>query len=1004
MCGPITGKDMPRSNRFRSSLIAASIIAVLSLPVVPAAVASGQRQVEVAAGDLVDAVEALARQFGVNAIYRSEQLRGLRTDGVSGVLGTREAFEKLLEGTALNVTEEDGSVLIGPPGNSVGAPGHTPGAARQDASATNLDTILVTAASSRLGRLGFDAPTPTTTLSAEDLSIGARPNVAAALNDLPYFRAGVSPQTTGTNTDAGSAPVDLRALGVNRTLVLIDGRRFSSTNDLNTIPTILVKSADIVTGGASAAWGSGAVSGVVNLAIDRTFTGARLGAQYGISDQGDANERRFEAAVGHELFGGRGHVVLGAEFLDNDGLVPRSRRENVSGWATLPDGQGRFVLTPDVSIADAAYGGLILTGALAGQEFNPDGSLSAFQYGRVVGGTQMVGGNGPTADDFSPLVTPQRRYSTMGTAYLDLTDSTRLTLDVRHSRMYNDYPWFGDHNRGATRLTIGADNAFLPAQVRDALAQVGESSFEMGRFNSDFAYARIDFQRKTTEATLAIDGYLGQNWKWKSYYTHGEYRQDFRNPGFLLRENYARAVDSILSPTTGQPICRVALTDPTTDCVPINLFGSGSPSAAAIAYATGAPTQETLIKLDSGGLSLQGDPWTLPAGDVSVALGVEARREWQQTTAGAQDTAGEFRSFSHSSMFGAFRVKEAFGEILVPLVRDVPGFNKLEVNAAARISDYDTTGSIWSWKAGATNEFLPGFRARATRSRDIRSANLTELFTTATTAWNGLADPVTGQNVTALVIGGGNPDLTPEEADTTTFGLTWTPAFTEGLDLSIDYFNITINDVIMSLGVQEVVNRCFRGNQVLCGRITRDADNNIERIMSTPVNLAEYKTDGIDAEILYTFPAEKLIPSASGRFQWRALATWINNLTTDDGEVKLGYIGSQGSAFIGPGIPRLRVMNNIAYRGDRFGVNLRARYISAGQYNRAVDIVNNDIGSYTYFDLGLNARIASFAGSELEIYSNINNLFDKDPPASSAFSAYYDVLGRYYSIGARVRF
>ncbi|WP_407354000.1 TonB-dependent receptor domain-containing protein [Luteimonas sp. R10] len=991
---------MPRSNRFRSSLIAAAIFAVLSLPVVAVAAASEPRPVEVAAGDLVEAVETLARQFGINAIYRAEQLRGLQTDGVSGVLGSREAFEKLLEGTALHVTEEDGSVLISLPDDSAGAPDRAPGAARGDAS--TLDAVVVTA-SSRLGRLGFDAPTPTTVLSAEDLSIGGRPNVAAALNDLPYFRAGVSPQTTGTNTDAGSAPVDLRALGVNRTLVLIDGRRFSSTNDLNTIPTVLVRSVDIVTGGASAAWGSGAVSGVVNIAIDRTFTGTKLGAQYGVSDRGDANERRFEAALGKELFGGRGHVVLGAEFLDNDGLVPRSRRENVSGWATLPDGEGRFVLTHDVSIADAAYGGLILTGALAGQEFNPDGTLSDFQFGRVVG-TSMVGGNGPRTDDFSPLMTPQRRYSAMGTAYFDLTDSTRLTLDVRHSRMYNDYPWFGDHNRGAGRLTIGADNAFLPAPVRDALVEAGESSFQMGRYNSDFAYARIDFQRKTTEATLAIDGDLGQDWRWKSYYTHGEYRQDMRNPGFLLRDNYARAVDSVLSPTTGQPVCRVALTDPTTDCVPINLFGSGSPSAAAIDYVTGTPSQDTLIKLDAGGLSLQGDPWALPAGDVSVALGIEARREWQQTTAGALDTVGAFRTFSHSSMSGAFRVKEAFGEILVPIVRDVPGFNKLEVNAAARISDYDTTGSIWSWKAGATNEFLPGFRARATRSRDIRSANLTELFTTALTGFNGVADPVTGQNVTALVIGGGNPDLTPEKADTTTFGLAWTPAFTEGLDISIDYFDITINDVIISLGVQEVVNRCFRGNQVLCGRITRDADNNIEMIRSTPVNLAEYKTDGIDAEVLYTFPAEKLVSSASGSFQWRTLATWVDDLTTDDGEVKLGYVGSQGSAFIGPGIPRLRVMNNIAYRGDRFGANLRARYISAGKYNRAVDIVNNDIGSYTYFDLGLNARIASFTGSDLEIYANINNLFDKAPPASSGFSAYYDVMGRYYAIGARLRF
>lgn len=994
---------MSRSNRFRSSLIAASIIAVLSLPVITTAVASPPRPVEVAAGDLVEALEVLAKQFDVNAIYPAEQLRGLQTGGVSGEFGAREAFEKLLEGSGLRVTEEDGSVLISLPESRAGGAGHHQEAAYGDGADTTLETLHVRASSSRIDRPGFDAPTPTTSLGVEELAIGARPNIGAVLNDLPHFRPGVTPQTSGTNNMAGSAPADLRGLGVNRTLVLLDGRRFSSTNDLNTIPTIMVKGVDVVTGGASAAWGSGAVSGVVNIAIDRDFTGTRLGSQYGISDRGDANERRFEAAFGRELFGGRGHVVLGAEFLDNDGLVPRSRRGQVSGWATLPDGQGRFVLTPDISIADAAYGGLIVSGALAGQEFNPDGSLSPFEYGRVVG-TSMVGGNGPRGDDFSPLMTPQRRYSVMATSYFDLTESTRLTLDVRHSRMYNEYPWFGDHNRGGSRLTIQDDNAFLPGHVRDALAQAGETSFQMGRYNADFAYADIDFQRKTTEATLALDGYLGQNWRWSTYYTHGEYRDDVSNPGFLLRDNYARSVDSVLDPVTGQPVCRVALTDPSTDCVPINLFGNGSPSDAAVAYVTGAPSSNTLIKLDAGGISLQGEPWTLPAGDVSVAVGLEGRREWQETVVGELDEAGAFATMSYAPMFGSFSVKEAFGEVLVPLVRDVPGLNKLELNAAARLSDYDTTGSIWSWKVGATNEFMPGLRARATRSRDIRSASLTEMFTTQTTAWNGLADPVTGQNVTALIIGGGNPDLKPEEADTITFGLAWTPGFTEGLDLSIDYFNITINDVITSVQVQEVVTRCFRGNQRLCGQIVRDANNNIERIMSTPVNLAEYKTDGIDAEILYTLPADRLFPAAGGRLQWRALGTWINNLTTDDGEVKLGYVGSQGSAFVGPGVPRLRVVNNLSYQGDAFSANLRARYLSAGKYNAAVDIVNNDIGSYTYFDLGLNARLKRFASSEVEIYANINNLLDKDPPASSAYSAFYDVMGRYYSVGARIRF
>ena len=165
-------------------------------------------------------------------------------------------------------------------------------------------TIVVTG--SRIDR-AFEAPTPTLRVTANDLSIASRTNVAAALNDLPQFRATTSPQTTGTNTSAGQAPVDLRGLGISRTLVLIDGRRFSSDNDLNTIPTALIKSVDIVTGGASAAWGSGAVAGVVNISLDGEFTGIKLGAQSGISSYNDAREYRFEGAAGTAFAGGRGH-------------------------------------------------------------------------------------------------------------------------------------------------------------------------------------------------------------------------------------------------------------------------------------------------------------------------------------------------------------------------------------------------------------------------------------------------------------------------------------------------------------------------------------------------------------------------------------------------------------------------------------------------------------------------------------------------------------------------
>lgn len=869
-------------------------------------------------------------------------------------------------------------------------------------SPTTIDEIVVTA--SRIDRAGFTAPTPTVRLTAEDLSVGARPNIAAALNDMPQFRATSSPQTTGTNTGAGSAPVDLRGLGISRTLVLIDGRRVSSENDLNSIPSVLVKSVDVVTGGASAAWGSGAVAGVVNVGIDRHFTGGKLGAEYGISSYDDAEQVRFEGAWGRDFADGRGHFVIGGEYLNNDGVIPKTSRPRIGRWATI-----NGALTPDVGMGDAAYGGIILSGANNGMVFNPDGTLRPFDFG-TPSGTNTIGGEGPSNDDLSPLVTPQQRYAAMASIAYDLSNTLRLTADVRHSKMWNNYIWFGDHDRGD--LNIKIDNAFLSSDIRNRMAAAGETSFKFGRFNSDLSYSTIDFERLTTQATLALDGEFGDSWRWSAYYSHGEFQNNIDTPGFLLKSEFAKSVDSVIDPISGKPVCRVTLTDANSGCVPINLFGLGAPSAEAINYVTGTPQQRGTTKLDTAGISLRGEPFSLPAGDVSVAFGIEARKEAIDQRVGELDAAKAFKTFNLSAMAGEFSVKEAFAEVLAPIVRDLPILNNLQFNAAARISDYDTTGSIWSWKIGATNEFFPGFRGRITQSRDIRSANLSELFTTTTTGWNWINDPDGPRDpnkpndvplVYALNNGGGNPNLRPETANTFTAGFTYSPSSIPGLNLSLDYYDITIDDVITTIAPQDLVTRCHKGNAELCAKIERDPAGNLIRTMSTFLNLAEYHTDGVDAEVSYSSPADHWVPGATGRTSLRLVGTWVNSLTTNDGVNEIEYVKSQGYAF-GLGVPKLRLNASAGWKGDIFGVDLRARYISAGEYNSTIAIRNNHIDAFTYVDLGVTADLAHYGAEGVELYAKATNLFDKDPPEGAAFSPYYDVIGRYVTVGARYRF
>ncbi|KLJ02133.1 outer membrane receptor protein [Luteimonas sp. FCS-9] len=858
----------------------------------------------------------------------------------------------------------------------------------------------VTVSASRIDRPGFVSPTPTVQVTPEELDVVARPNVAAALNDLPQFRATTSAQTTGTNTSAGAAPVDLRGLGTSRTLVLLDGRRFVSENDLNTVPTIMIRDVDVVTGGASAAWGSGAVGGVVNIGIDESLEGMKFDLHGGQSSFSDAQQRALGFAFGSAFAGDRGHVVVGAEYSDHDGIIPKTSRPGIGRWTQVANGDGTYTTVGDVGFSNAAYGGVITSGVLKDKAFNPDGSLRDFDKGRVVGNS-MVGGEGPSSDDLSPLMTPQTRWAGLARAIYWVTDGLKLTAEYRRSRVANEYAYVGDDNRGD--LTIGIDNAFLSDEVRQAMLAAGETSFKMGRFNTaDFANSRMDFERVTDQATLALDGQFGRTWRWNAFYSYGEYENNQNVKYRILRDNYARAVDSVIDPATGNAVCRVALTDPGTDCVPIDLFGLGAPSDAAQAYVTGTPRSRSRTVLHVGGADLRGEPFELPAGPVSVAVGIDARRESVRTEVDALSAEQAFSRWNPSAMSGEYTVKEGFVETVVPLLDAVPGFRHLEFNGAARLSHYDTTGSIWSWKAGLTNEFFEGFRGRFTRSRDIRSANLSELYTQTTTGYNNVIDPFTGTTVYALTNGGGNPDLVPEEADTTTFGVTWSPAGVPGLDLSVDYFDIDIANVIVSVSAQDILTRCFNGNAEMCARVERDAAGNLTRIVSSQANLSRYQTNGIDVEAAYLLPMKRF-SALPGALNFRLLGTWVDSLTTDDGVSRIEYVTSQGYSF-GLGTPRWRGVASVGYQNDGFGVDLRARYISAGNYNTTLELTNNAIPSYVYVDLGLKYRLRYDNGPDVEFYANASNLLDKDPPVGSLYSPYYDVIGRYVTLGARMRF
>jgi len=867
-----------------------------------------------------------------------------------------------------------------------------------DAAGEQEAEIVVTG--SRVQRAGFDAPTPTTVVGADELTQGARANIGEVLNDLPSFRATTTAATNPGNTGSGTVRLDLRGLGTSRTLTLLNGRRFSGGEDLNTVPMNLVKQVEVVTGGASAAWGSGAVAGVANIILNDDLEGISLGGRAGVSSRGDGARYELDGSFGTHFADDRGHFMIGAQWLDYQGIPDRNSRPRLgtTGTFTNPaytrtNGEHQYLLVPDVNAANAGRGGLILTGALAGETFNPDGTLRQFQFGSVRNGPSMIGGaDGWNTFDGLAVTQPYERIGTFARVSFDVTDNVKLWVDGSYMRMEASAPYFPDSDRGAV---IRSDNAFLSPEIRNRLEAADQDRFTMGRWFQDRIY-QLDYHRENIEGAIGIDGEFGDGWRYSAYYDHGEYSNYVAISNVRIRQNYLNAVDAVIDPATGRPVCRIALTNPSTNCVPVNLFGEGNISDAAAGYIFGAAVIDQRSKLDTGGVSLRGDPFSTWAGPVSIAVGAEARRESVFTVVDPISAVNGFVSSNRSPTIGSFNVKEGFAELVLPLLN--VDASKIEFNGAVRYSDYSNSGGIWSWKAGLTDRIFDDLLLRATYSRDIRSGNMGELFTSRATNFSNIVDPVTGTTILASMFTGGNPNLKPERANTLTLGGSYAPGFVPGLNLSVDYYAIKIKDVIATISAQDTVTRCVNGNTALCNLITRNSAGAITSIEASYINLSRYETSGVDVEASYNLPLERIGLEDAGTVRLRALATYVHSLITDDGVVRIQGAGTVGdnTSF---GTPKWRGTASLSYDAGDAELDLRVRYVGGGVFSRTLDVANNHIGARSYVDLG-----ARFDAGNMTFSVDVANLFDRAPPLTTGFNPHYDVIGRYLSAGVRVNF
>lgn len=926
-----------------------------------------------------------------------------------------------------------------------------PGPAADDAPA-EADTITVTG--SRIARDGYEAPTPVSVVSAEDIQAQAPGNIADFVNTLPSIAGSTTPASnigSLSNGQAGINALNLRSLGTNRTLVLLDGQRSVPSSvtglvDINTFPQELIERVEIVTGGASAAYGSDAVGGVVNFILNTNFKGLKAVVESGITQYGDGPSYRAAVSGGTAVLDDRLKLLFSAEYARQYGVDTVDRKWNDSGYFqinnpayTATNGQPARLVGSGFGPSHVTPGGLITAGPLRGTYFGAidpatgRATTGQLTYGQV-SGTWMIGGDWQyTQDGYASsvsLIPDEERMGIFTRAAFEVTPDIEIVGQFSYNRfegtsLYLQVP--------STGVSISADNAYLPDSIRSEMASRGLKSFNMGTTNVGFPKSGSANVREAYRYVAGAKGSFeiaGGEWSWGAYYQKGVVKahEQLINIWHVSRLNLA--TDAVYAPAgnpagiaAGTIVCRSTLTDPGNGCVPLNRIGVGGASAEALAYIMPAdqPYRDQTIKQDVAAVTFSGRLLELSGGPLAVAFGGEWRREQVDGFVEPQFQSGWWAG-NYLVNNGKYDVKEAFLEIAAPL------FTGFELSAAGRYTDYSTSGGVQTWKVGATWEPIRGVRLRGNISRDIRAPNLNELFAAGTARTNSVTVPPTNAADDFIELVTGNLGLDPEVADSWTVGTVVTPTFLPGFAAAVDYYEIDISDAIGSISAQNTVNLCYEQHiQQYCNNITYTSGGDIDRILTQPFNFASQKARGIDIEASYRFALDDVFSGAPGSLTLRAMAThYLENLT-DNG---IDFPNDSAGTNTGSGPPSWLYRVTATYDADPFTFNLMARGVSDGKYdNNFIEcttgcptstpahrtINDNHIDGAVYFDASAGLKFG-IPGSEGELQFTVRNLFNKAPvligngPDSVNVPGYpqtnrqfYDVYGRTFRISLRLK-
>lgn len=938
-------------------------------------------------------------------------------------------------------------------------------------SADKPQDIVVTG--SRISRRDTTSQTPIVTVGQEAIASRGAPTLETTLNQLPQFTAAAG-SASSFNSRGGQANLNLRALGSQRTLVLLDGMRLQPSNpdgsaDLNILPTSLIENVETITGGASAVYGSDAIAGVVNVKLKRRFSGLELGAQTSITDKGDAGTRDLSITAGTDFAGGRGNVMVAGVYSARDALSFRARRylDDQALTNNTPNGilQVNAANLPSQAAINAIFSRY---GAAPGSvsrsssfSFNSDGSIfrpaGLLGYSGPTTGVYAVAGNNLLGDTgyFNLAQVPLERYTAFGRAEFEATDTITFYAQALYTR-YDAETAGPPPNSSSTVniLSVPVTNPFIPADLQALLASRTTPS---ARFNItkrfDVLGARTERDRYDVyQLTAGAQGQLGVgDLQWNLYGTTG--RTGYR----AEQVNYptVSAVQALLNASDGgNSLCAGGF----------NPFGPSTITDACRAYITRDATNRTTLKQTVVEGTLTGSLFQLPAGDLRFAAGADYRRTSYSFTPDALIVTGDLANFLPTSASSGYdTVKEAYGELLIPVLADTPGFESLNVDLGYQYSDYRISGGVSTYKADLDWRPVEPILIRGGYARAIRAPSVGDLFAARTldsaslgtlgalpggdpcdvrSAYRApgyagaaqvralclaqgvpanLIDTYTNPQSRANTVNAGNLALNPEKADTYSAGVVLTPRFLGSIfsrfSLSVDYYNIRIKDAIGNITGPLAVQRCFNADgsnpgydqaNAFCGLISRLSGNGqIDNVITPRLNLGGYRTSGIDIAANWPIPLRDL-SLGSGTLTLATDVSYLDSfkIQTLPGAPFLDYAGTIANTQIdlfSSARPRWKSASSIRYAGHRFEIGGRWRYIGPMENAGNVGVANATLprtDSVSYFDLDGAVRV----GDRFELRGGVTNLLDREPPITnpSPVGAYTIDLNTYDIVGRRL--